>query len=138
GPAASAGAAVGRFARRPASGRPDWTPQPLYGFDVRHRPARPLRHGGHHGADVLRRGAAAAADDAGAGVARQYRVIGHDLRRAVVDDGAFAILRDPAIPLGDQDLAGPRRPRQPQHAVEELRRPGAAIRAEGGEPTAAV
>ena len=54
------------------------------------------------------RRAAAAADDARAGVDRQARVVGHQLRRAGIVDMRAMPLRDAGIGLGDDDRLRPR------------------------------
>ena len=65
------------------------------------RPGVPVERGAHR-REVLRRRAAAAADDARAGVDRKPRVVGHQLGRAGVVDVLAAELRDAAIRLGDE------------------------------------
>ena len=66
-----------------------------------------------HAAQVLRRRAAAAADDARAGIERKPGVDRHQLGRAVEADGAVDILRDAAIGLRHEHgpLPPMRRPR---------------------------
>ena len=50
---------------------------------------------------MLRARAAAAADDLGAGIERDARIVRHQFRRAGVMDVAVDILRNAAIALGD-------------------------------------
>ena len=90
--------------------------------------SRRQRH--RHRLDVPRRRAAAAADDARAGIARQAGVVRHDLGRAVVADLAVVIVRQAAVALGDDHIAGLGGARQAEHALDQLRRPDAAIGAE--------
>ncbi len=83
-------------------------------------------------------GAAAAADDAGAGIAGEAGIVGHDRRRAVIDRlqvGAQA--GHAAIALGDDHGAGLSRPGQAQDRIQELGRADAAIGAERQRPPAA-
>src|SRR4029078_8079998 len=62
-----------------------------------------------HGRHVLGAGAAAAADDARAGIERNARIVGHQLGRTGVVDMTIDIWRDAAIALGDDAGVGSRR-----------------------------
>ena len=84
-----------------------------------------------HRLDVCRAGAAAAADDAHADVAGQARVVGHQLRRAVIADLAVVEIGNPAIALGDHHVAGLRRARHVEQRRQQLGRADPAIGAVG-------
>src|SRR5262249_23183417 len=62
--------------------------------------------GGADVGKVARRGAAAAADDAGAGVAGEAGIDRHLLGRPVVLDLTLDVVGDAAVALGDDDVAG--------------------------------
>ena len=87
--------------------------------------------GGAHGADVLRRGAAAAADDTHPGVKRQAGIVGHQFRRAGVVDLTVHVFRDAAVALGDQHVGGVLGLFQVEDGSHQLRGAGAAVAAEG-------
>src|SRR3954449_5398265 len=76
------------------------------GRQLRRRTRLDRVEGTAHGRDMHRRRAAAAADYPSPAVARETRVVGHDLRRAAVADVPVAIFRDAAIPLGNQGGGG--------------------------------
>ena len=78
-------------------------------------------------------GAAAAADDAGAGIECQAPIVGHQRRRAVVADRAFDPLRDAAVGLGHQPVARLRRFSQAEKGCYQFRGAGAAIGTVGGQ-----
>ena len=80
---------------------------------------------------MLGRSAAAAADDARAGVAYHLGVFRHQLRRAVIADVAFLVVRDAAIALGHDHIAGLRGGRQLRDGDGKVGRADAAIGAVG-------
>ena len=82
-----------------------------------------------HGGEMLRRGAAAAADDARAGIDREADIVGHQLGRAGVVDVAAVDHRHAAIRLGDDDRVGPRLGHA-EHRDEEVGGADAAIAAD--------
>ena len=63
---------------------------------------------------MLGHGAAATADDPRAGVARQHRVFGHQIGRAVIVDMPIDIFRDTGIALGDDRPLGAVGKRNPE------------------------
>ena len=79
---------------------------------------------------MLGRGAAAAADDRGAAIAGQNRIIGHQGRGAIVMDMPVVVFRDAGVALGDQRAFGARGGKA-QHRAQQVGRADAAIGAEG-------
>ncbi len=85
--------------------------------------------GGLHGADVVGRGAATAADELHAGANEFAREAGHVLRRAEIDVAAVHVARHAGIGHGDQGKLG-----NGAHALdrgEHCGRPGGAVDADG-------
>ncbi len=56
-----------------------------------------------HGGDVLRRSAAASADDTRAGITRHDSIVRHDFGCTVIDDFIVNKFGDTAVCLGDYD-----------------------------------
>ena len=83
-----------------------------------------------HGGEMLGRGAAAAADDAGAGIAREADIVGHQLGRAGVVDVAAVDHRHAAVRLGDDDRVGARLGHA-EHGDEQVGGADTAIAADG-------